>query len=153
MNPVVLACSVASGSRSDSAHDHSGQCELRLELALSQCRFPRLPQVNIEWAETWRPCRPREQLDLEESLVREHNARQVQGLHHSNSSNTSSDGRSSSNNAGAVEAVTQNREKKTTTTQDKEETATTETTDDYGDEKRREEERRGREQERDRKRR
>ena len=97
-----------------------------------------------EWAEVWRAWRPREELDVEEFLVRENHARQVQRLHTSNSSNTSSDDRSSCNNAGAAEAVTQNRQK-TTTTQDKEEMTTTETTEDHGEEKRRGEERRGEE--------
>ena len=46
------------------AHDHGAQFELRLELALSQCRFPRLPQVKIEWAEVLRAWRPREELDV-----------------------------------------------------------------------------------------
>ena len=34
------------------AHDHGGQFELRRELALSQRRFPRMPQVKIEWADS-----------------------------------------------------------------------------------------------------
>ena len=46
------------------ARDHGEQFELRLELALSQCRFPRLPQVKIEWAQVWRARRPREELDV-----------------------------------------------------------------------------------------
>ena len=36
------------------AHDHGAKFELRLELPLSQCRFPRLPQGKIEWAQAWR---------------------------------------------------------------------------------------------------
>ena len=107
------------------------------------------PQTLMLWREPFkimngcmcRAWRPRKELDVEEFLVREHHARQVQGLHTSKSSNTSSDSRSSSNNAGAAEAVTQNREKKkTSTTRDKQ---------DHGEEKRREEERRGREQEKE----
>ena len=46
------------------AHDNGAQFELGLELALSQCRFPRLPQVEIVWSEVWRARKPREELDV-----------------------------------------------------------------------------------------
>ena len=41
------------------AHDHAAQFELGRELALSQRRFPLLPEVTIEWARVWRAWRPR----------------------------------------------------------------------------------------------
>ena len=46
------------------AHDHGAQFELGLELSVSKCRFPLLPEVKIEWAQVWRARRPREELDF-----------------------------------------------------------------------------------------
>ena len=46
------------------AHDHGAQFELGLELALSRCRFPLLPEVEIEWAQVWRARRPCQELDF-----------------------------------------------------------------------------------------
>ena len=46
------------------AHDHCAQLELGLDLALSQCRFPLLPEVKVQWARVWRARRPREELDF-----------------------------------------------------------------------------------------
>ena len=46
------------------AHDHGAQLKLGRELALSQRRFPLLPEVKIEWAQVWRARRPRQELDF-----------------------------------------------------------------------------------------
>ena len=67
------------------AHDHRAQFELGLKLALSQRRFPLLPEVKIEWAQVWR-------------AQQQHEHRQQQQQQHKNRAATTTQNRENDDN-------------------------------------------------------